>query len=228
MPVTPCPPPRQARQRGLVLVLALVVLAALSLAAVGLMRGVVASNRVAGNLAFQQGAVQAADAGIERAVAWLEQQSAATLPAPSAAAEIAAGKPAPPPVPSTRLDNHLPRDGDTMDTMRYMATRGDPNFSLGQTWESYWQSLVTDNRVNDLPRDANGNQVSFAIQRLCSATGPARSARCEASPARTGGEGNSNSNSIGLNTPSAVYYRITVRVQGPRNATSFIQAVVAI
>lgn len=68
-------PNLHARQRGLVLVLALIVLAAMSLAAIGLMRGVLGSNRVAGNLAYQQAAVQAADVGLETAIAWLEQRT---------------------------------------------------------------------------------------------------------------------------------------------------------
>jgi Tfp pilus assembly protein PilX len=202
---------RHDRQHGLVLVLALIVLAAMSLAAVGLMRGVLSSNRVAGNLA--------ADIGIERAVAWLEQQSRATVRPPGAAASA-------PDVPSTRLHDHVSISADN--PVSYSATRGDPEFGLGQTWESYWQALVGANRVNTLPTDANGNQVAYAIHRLCSSTGAPAAANCEASPTSRSGEGGSKSNVPQPSSPSAVYYRITVRVQGPRNATSFIQAVVAI
>lgn len=212
-------PRRRAGQQGLVLVLALIVLAAMSLAAVGLMRGVLGSNRVAGNLAAQQAAAQAADIGIERAVAWLEQQSRATVRPPGAAASA-------PDVPSDRLHNHVDRGEN--EPISYSATRGDPDFSLGQTWESYWQALVGANRVNTLPVDANGNQVAYAIHRLCSGTGAPAAANCDASPTSRSGEGGSKSNVPQPSSPSAVYYRITVRVQGPRNATSFIQAVVAI
>lgn len=211
-----------AKQHGLVLVLALIVLAALSLAAVGLMRGVFGGNRVAGNLAFQQAATQAADVGVERAVAWLEQQARATVPAPSAASAAAAGASAPPAVPSTVLHRHF--SGEGADTTKYMATRGTP----GTNWESYWQSLASDNRVNALARDANGNQVSYAIQRLCSNEGAPADANCDASPVARGSQNGSKSNTRQVQAPSAVYYRITVRVQGPRNATSFVQAVVAI
>jgi Tfp pilus assembly protein PilX len=210
---------RHDRQHGLVLVLALIVLAAMSLAAIGLMRGVLGSNRVAGNLAAQQAAAQAADIGIERAVAWLEQQSRATVRPPGAAASA-------PDVPSTRLHDHVSISADN--PVSYSATRGDPEFGLGQTWESYWQALVGANRVNTLPTDANGNQVAYAIHRLCSSTGAPAAANCEASPTSRSGEGGSKSNVPQPSSPSAVYYRITVRVQGPRNATSFIQAVVAI
>lgn len=212
--------PSRARQRGVVLVLALLVLVAMSLAAVGLMRGVFSSNRVAGNLAFQQAAAQAADVGIERAVAWLEQQSRATVPPASGASAAAA-------VPSTRLNGNWA--GDSNDPMKYRATRGDPDFSRGQTWATYWQSLVDDGTtVNDIARDANGNQVSYVIQRLCSTVGAPADANCDASPDQRGSQNGSKSNTPQVQASSAVYYRVTVRVQGPRNATSFIQAVVAI
>lgn len=206
-------------QQGLVLVLALIVLGAMSLAAVGLMRGVLAGNRVAGNLAFQQAAVQAADVGIERAVAWLEQQARATVPPASGGANAA-------PVPSTRLNNHV--EPTETDPSSYSATRSDPNFSLGQTWESFWQAQDGAKRVNKLPKDANGNQVAYVIHRLCSQVGPPQTANCDASPVSVAGQGSGKGNVAQPNAPSAVYYRITVRVEGPRNATSFIQAVVSI
>ncbi|MFN3303409.1 MAG: PilX N-terminal domain-containing pilus assembly protein [Roseateles sp.] len=210
------PTPRPA-QRGLVLVLALIVLAAMSLAAVGLMRGVFSSNRIAGNLAYQQAAVQAADVGVERAVAWLEQQARETVPAPGGAASAA-------PVPANRLYNHI--TASATNPYNYSATRAEPG--IGQTWESFWQALVAANRVNTLPVDASGNRIAFAIHRLCSLTGPPDAANCEASPDTRAGEGGGKGNTPQILAPSAVYYRITVRVQGPRNATSFIQAVVAI
>ncbi len=215
------PIPRRSSQQGLVLVLALIVLGAMSLAAVGLMRGVLGGNRVAGNLAFQQAAVQAADVGVERAVAWLEQQSRATAAPPAGAASDAAGPP------STRLNNHIKPSAD--DPSSYRATRGDPVFALGQTWESFWKAQEgSEWGVNKLPADANGNQVSYVIHRLCSQVGPPQSANCDSSPTTRAGQGNSRGNVPTVNAPSAVYYRITVRVQGPRNATSFIQAVVSI
>lgn len=207
------PTPRQA-ERGLVLVLALIVLAALSLAAVGLMRGVFSSNRIAGNLASQQAAVQAADVGIERAVAWLEQQARATTQAPAPAASTA------PAVPSTALHRTISAG------MKYSAVSESPG--KNQTWESFWSQQVAAGRVNSLPTDANGNQVSFVIHRLCRAEGAPDGANCDASPDVRAGEGSSKGNAPQVQAPSIVYYRITVRVQGPRNANSFIQAVVSI
>lgn len=199
------------------LVLALIVLAAMSLAAVGLMRGVFSSNRVAGNLAYQQAAVQAAEVGVERAVAWLEQQARATVPPPGGASGAE-------PVPSEVLYRHAVKG--VTHAYNYSATRAEPG--AGQSWENFWQTLVTANRINDLGTDATGNQVAFAIHRLCSAEGRPDAANCESSPDARSCEGCSQSNGPQPTVATAVYYRITVRVQGPRNATSFIQAVVSI
>ena len=59
------------RMRGAGLIIALVVLTAMSLAALALVRTVGTGLLVAGNLAFRQAAVLAADAGGEAAIAWL-------------------------------------------------------------------------------------------------------------------------------------------------------------
>ncbi|MBI3350681.1 MAG: hypothetical protein HY020_26225 [Burkholderiales bacterium] len=204
------------RQQGLVLVLALVVLVAMSLAAIGLMRGVLGSNRVAGNLAYQQAAVQAADVGAETAIAWLEQMTNEKLAGSAAGA---------PPVNANRLYGNLKTT--TGAAYNYVATRADPG--VNQSWEGFWQTLSAANQVNDLAVDATGNRVSFVIHRLCAFSGAPKDAVCETSPVVSTGEKN-----YGMqDTPQPkalgqIYYRVTVRVQGPRNATSFIQVIAAI
>lgn len=212
----PTTSPRPARrQRGLVLVLALIVLAAMSLAAVGLMRGVLGSNRVAGNLAFQEATLQAADIGIETAIAWLEQKALETGPivAPATTA-----------MPANKLFNNIAKGTEAYN---YVATRADP--AGGQTWEAFWATLVAANQVNTLPDDAAGNSVAFVVHRLCANTGAPASANCEATPALPAAVATSSrSNALKLNESSQVYYRITARVRGARNSVSYIQAIVAI
>jgi type IV pilus assembly protein PilX len=209
-------PLRHAGQRGLVLVLALIVLAAMSLAAIGLMRGVLGSNRVAGNLAYQQAAVQAADVGTETAIAWLEQRTR----------ELEQRNAAPAPMTlANKLFNNIVKSAS--EPYAYVATRADP--AATQTWDGFWQNLTTANVVNNLPVDAAGNQVSFVIHRLCANAGEPSVSRCEAAPVLPAAiQTSSKSNSLKLKEASQVYYRITVRVLGPRNATSFIQTMVAI
>lgn len=202
------------RQGGLVLVLALVVLAAMSLAAVGLMRGVLGSNRVAGNLAYQQAAVQAADVGVETAIAWLEQLTAETVPG------VAAGSP---PINANRLHNNLSKASGA--TYNYVATRADPG--ANQSWEAFWQILTAANQVNTLPVDATGNQVSFVIHRLCALSGEPKDAVCETAPVQATSSTGAKRAGAQVDPLGQIYYRITVRVQGPRNASSFIQVMAA-
>lgn len=211
MPVIPLHS-RSNGQRGLVLVLALIVLAAMSLAAVGLMRGVLGSNRVAGNLAYQQAALQAADVGVETAIAWLEQKTA----------QLAQANP---PTPANVLWAATTVAGGEL--YNYVPTRSDP--APNQTWEAFWQTLAAANQVNALPPDAAGNQVSFVIHRLCANAGDPTASRCESAPQLPSAiQNSSKSSSLKLKQASQVYYRITVRVQSVRNATSFIQTMVAI
>jgi Tfp pilus assembly protein PilX len=69
------PVARPKRQRGVVLFIALVVLVAMTLAGIALWRSVGTGILIAGNLAFQQGATNSGDGGIETARNWLTAQS---------------------------------------------------------------------------------------------------------------------------------------------------------
>lgn len=203
-----------AHQRGIVLLLSLIVLVSMSLAAIGLMRSVLTTNRVASNLAFQQSATQSADVGIETAIAWLEQK----------ARELQTDSP---PVLRNGLFSSISAGGT--ESINYVARREDP--APNQGWEAWWQGvLVANGQVNTLPVDAAGNTVAFSIHRLCNSVGdPLSGIGCELPlTANTSVQTSSKSSTTKLKVPSQIYYRITVRVQGPRNALSFVQAVVAI
>jgi Tfp pilus assembly protein PilX len=189
------------RQQGIVLLVALVVLIGMTLAGLSLLRSVFTSNRVAGNLAFQQAATQSADVGVETAIAWLESNNDGTA-------------------------LHQSRDAADGE-LGYFARREDPG--PGQSWEDFWQQvLVNSKRVNKLPPDAAGNTIEFVIHRLCNAVGdPLAGARCELSP-QANSEGNSQTAlSPAFSAPQQQYYRITARVTGPRNTLSYVQVVVA-
>lgn len=177
------------RQRGTVLMFALILIAVLLLAGIALMRSVSTSNIIAGNLAFQQSAVNAADRGVEAAVAWLE--GAASLTANSTA------------------------DG-------YYASRQDP--AAGQSWDDFFSTLT----ARSLAEDGAGNTVSYVIHRLCNSPGTPAYPGCSWPPVDTGSSGNSyGAGVVALASIRQVYYRITVRVRGPRNTTALVQAVVA-
>ncbi|MCG3188869.1 MAG: hypothetical protein LKCHEGNO_01059 [Burkholderiaceae bacterium] len=189
-------------QRGNVLLIALILLVALSLAGIALIRSVSTSNMIAGNLAFQQAATHSADLGIENAVAYLEANSSGT---------------------STVLHTSVLSGGT-----RYVAVRQDP--AAGQSWDAFWNAtLAGSGAVNTLATDAAGNTVSYVIHRLCNATGAPAYPGCSSSPTDATSAGNSQgSGVVQLASPRQVYYRITARVTGPRNTLSYVQVIVAI
>jgi Tfp pilus assembly protein PilX len=187
-----------------VLIIALVVLVAMTLAAVALVRSVDTSNVIAGNLAFQQAATHSADTGIETAIAWLQSNSAGGT-----------------------LDSDSPTNG-------YAANGSDPNLSpaANVSWDSFWhtQSARVRRATPEGQTDSAGNVVHYAIDRLCRNSGAKTAgASCSASPVVQAASGNAEeAGDIQLYAPSVVYYRITVRVAGPRNTVSYVQAVVSI
>lgn len=209
----------RVRQQGMVLLLSIIVLVAMSLAGIALMRSVLTSNRVAGNLAFQQSASASAEVGTESAVAWLEQQARAWS-APN--------------TPANRLFSNIAASGG--EPVAYQAVRQDPATNRpddlpDQTWEEFWQQVaVTNNWVNSLPTDAAGNTVSYVIQRLCASTGdPLVAANCEGPPVQSSSvETSSKGAGVKLKLPGRIYYRVTVRVAGPRNAVAFHQSIVSL
>jgi Tfp pilus assembly protein PilX len=192
----------RSRARGAVLFIALIVLVAMTLAGIAIMRSVDTATLIAGNLAFKQGTVQSSDNGIEQAYQWL-----------------LANRPA--------LWTNNPGQG-------YQSGYATPVWTTPATWAS----AVT------LPPDAAGNTISYQIHRMCncadtayngtSATCPQGNQCALDNPTGTGtppppaaGESFSVGSPGYLQDPR-VYYRITVRTQGPRSTVSYIQAMVAV
>ncbi len=190
----------RARQSGIVLMLALIVLIALTIAGLVLMRSVETSNIIAGNLAFKQAATYAGERGIEEAIEWIETNAASGL----------------------LNDNHLGDAG-------YSANADAPTGPYFGPAAQSWENLITGGRTPVLVgTDDAGNTVRYVIDRLCKTTGIANSAGCEDSPSISTASGNAEeAGEIAISAPSSVYYRITVLAQGPRNTRSVIQAVVA-
>lgn len=73
------PRAQRARQAGVVLFVALIVLVAMSLAGIAIMRSVGAGVMVASNIAFKQTTTAGAERGLEAAKAWLIAQSGTAL-----------------------------------------------------------------------------------------------------------------------------------------------------
>lgn len=191
----------RAGQTGVVMVVTLIVLVAMTLAAIALVRSVDTTNVIAGNLAFKQASINAADRGAQQAVAWLE--SAGNL----------------------LYSNNFPNG--------YTATEQQP--AANQSWDSYWNNSIAANNLNicaptNCTPDAAGNVVSYTIHRLCDSVGAPASIGvvCSYSPAYYILNSSQGAGTEVLNSINQEYYRITIRVDGPRNTVAYTQVVVAL
>jgi len=191
-----------SRARGAVLFIALIVLVAMTLAGIAIMRSVDTATLIAGNLAFKQGTVQSSDNGVEIAYQWLLTNRAV-------------------------LSNTNTGQG-------YNSGIASPVWSNPATWTN---SIL-------VGTDAAGNTISYQVHRMCNCAETTYNGICPTSglsnqcaldnPAAAAtppapGEGESFSvGAPGYLQDPKVYYRITVRSQGPRSTVSYIQAMVAV
>lgn len=196
---------RRASQQGMVLVMALIVLVLVTLAGLSMMRSVDTTTLVAGNLAFQQAATRASDLGIERAIGVLQT--------------LAAGG---------QL-NTSDATNSYFATMRNTDSP-DPTVSARRDWPTLWENAIKDNVAPAVNDTTTGNSVQFAIHRLCAnASPPNAGGNCVTAPGQITSAGSSeDSNELQVQgSQTRVYYRITVRVIGPRRTESYVQAHVA-
>lgn len=213
------------RQRGVVLFFALMALLAMSLAAVALIRSVDTSTMISGNLAFKQSATTSGDAGTEAALTWLEITAAANN-----ALSV-----------SKSLDHPLNNTGGIggFQNVGYYSNLN-PNINLtdgtGIQWDDGDSFLVG--------IDGSGNTIRYVIQRMCRTVDalPSTLEQPALVPPTTDclfGDKAEDKNSQAIVLPQEVcsgsgcakdelppQYRITTRVQGPRNSISYVQAFV--
>lgn len=197
--------PRLQRQRGVILIITLIVLVAMTLAGISMMRTVDTSTIIAGNLAFKQSATTSGDAGVEAAITWLSANSG-TLEEDSAA------------------DGYYATSQDSLD-ITGTKTADDESDNLD------WTSA---DAVTILPADTAGNVVAYVVHRMCDNTGPLDGETCAVEESSQGG----NSQGAGRqmltyqagswsSVANRGFYRITARISGPRNNTSYVQAIIS-
>lgn len=187
------------QQRGLVLFVALIALVAMSLAAAALIRSVDSNVLAAGNLAFKQSAIMSAETGVARAYRFINENQALL-------------------------------DGSGASTAGYYAT---VNSTLNLTADSTWSAGSSIGVTNDI-NDTSGNNVRLVLQRMCRDVGEADKENCLLGFGNTAANSKGNKSEGGgaggggfggsKGSTAAVVYRATVRVKGPRNTVSYLQA----
>ena len=205
---------QRAAQRGVVLFITLIVLVALALAALAMYRGSMGTTLVATNVVYKQAALNLADNGVQVATAAILQRSTTG---------------------GAAVENDDGPNG-------YFAAvpTNDPNYADPSAWD--WTGadanavVLTASQVcgADATCIANsgGLTVYYKIHRMCNLAGAYNSAAnvcaltIAADPSATG-------SSLGVGATvftgkPALYYRITTRVDGPRNTRTITQTMVAV
>lgn len=209
------------KQHGVVLLTVLVILVVMLLGAVTMIRSTDSATLVAGNLGFKQSGLASSDMAAEAAIAWLGQQS------------------------TTSLQSDITASG-------YLASYDPegPDIKSGQTWAEYWEDtskLPTgykcwiswsgsppvascQNSSHGQTADAAGNRSAYLIQRLCTAAGAQTSSAtgcAQVDSDSTASTSSKGAGKVNISGSSEVYYRITTRIDGPRNTVTYTQTVVA-
>ncbi|MFN0300594.1 MAG: hypothetical protein ACKVQU_09595 [Burkholderiales bacterium] len=197
-----------SKERGVVLFIVLIVLVAMSMAAISMFRSSDTGAMVAGNLAFKQSALLSADVAAEQARTWIA-------------------------VNPTMLEADSPANGyyaNRQDSLDIMGARtpGDPSDDVD--WTGTNSLAVT--KAIILPVDpTTGNQVSYIVHRLCSIAGSVNDPNQDCSTSSLSAIGSTHdvvdySNRALGSGVSVAYVRITARILGPRQTVSFVQSTI--
>jgi type IV pilus assembly protein PilX len=202
---------RRSRERGVVIVIALIVLAAMMLAGVALVRSMDTGNQISGNFAFRQAAVQATDAGIEGAFTDLTKLIITDKNGDTTTQSWYYPKI------TTLMGTAESKDADFFDTVKVENSK--------------YKSLTA--------KSVSGNDVSYLVERLCTATIAGGTPEADADgdtivsdqeimnacAHESSREGCSYSTEADCKPRlKSIFFKATVKVGGPRNTSSLAQS----
>jgi Tfp pilus assembly protein PilX len=195
-------------QSGVVLFIALMALVVMSLAAVALIRSVDTNSLIAGNLSYKQTAAISSSYGIESMADTLGVKALAL-------ADI------------TDAVNGYYARCTTFDTSPARPCNGE-NLTADASWMPGVSSRRADGVGIVAGVDAYGNSIQYIVERMCSQVGAVSKPNCLLSPV------NLKKRPYNVRTqypPNGLIdiplYRVTVRVTGPKNTVSYIQAFIS-
>jgi len=197
------------RERGVVMFIALLVMVALSLAGIALIRSADTATVVSGNLAFKQAAIYAVDRSVEQAIKALFDPVTSGVPAPVIA------------------DRNIDRPDQNYFACVQAAGGGclPPNAAIPEVPTVLTTKALAETLAPLIPEDGANNKSYYVIERMCATGGQPLSDACNLSRDGTGGADAGTQHYEGLGRPGDAYYRVTVRVDGPRNTVAYAQAI---
>ena len=200
-------------ERGVVLFIALLVMVALSLAGIALIRSADTATIVAGNLAFKQAAESAVDRSIEQAIKALFDPTAdPALSSPDITdkkADLAA-------------QNYYACVQNATGTGCLPASAPIPE--IPDVLTNTTKFAAAGLNAGLVPVDAASNKSYYVIERMCANPGLPLGNNCNLSATSLGADAGTQ-HYEGLVRPGDAYYRVTVRVEGPRNTVAYAQAI---
>jgi type IV pilus assembly protein PilX len=211
-------------QRGLSLIVVLIALLIISLAAVALLRSSDTGTLVTGNLAFQKSALAAGDASTEAAITWLAANAAG---GGLFVDDVANGYYASTADACDLTGTRTP--AVAADDVRWNTADPDPGVGCNM-------DARTLGAIAGVPA---GYTVRYVVNRVCNGSGdpnsvltgggtPMACSRLGAGTSEGSTRGGGSYGNMPLTGESQQYYRITTRIDGPRNTVRYIQALVVI
>ena len=203
---TSLPPSR--KQRGIVMFIALLVMVALSLAGIALIRSADTATTVSGNLAFKQAAVYAVDRSVEQAVKALFDPTAD---------------------PSVSSPTIVNKDVDLAAENYFACVQAagggclPPNAAIPEIPTVLTTSTLAKTLTRVASNDGADNVGYYVIERMC-ATAGAASSNCNLALGSLGADAGTQ-HYEGIVRPGGAFYRVTVRVEGPRNTVAYAQTI---
>lgn len=185
----------QRRERGVVLLICLIVLVILLAGGVAVMRSMNTTLSSAGNLAFKRDLVNQGEQAGVKALALFNTGALSAVGA----------------------------DYNDAKASNYSAVRLDSNdrgIPLALLKDDLYDAKASDT----IERTSDAVKIRYLIDRLCNASGAASKSTCVYAPATTDVRGGSVQESGRPPPPKALVYRLTVRVDGPRDTQVFLQS----
>jgi len=208
------------RQSAISLLVVLIALVIIGFAAIALLRSSDTGTLVVGNLGFQKTALAAGDTGTEAAVAWLNANALG--------------------VALFDDDGANGYYATTADNCDLTGTRTPDVPEDDVQWVGADPGAGCNMQAQDAGAVGDGYTVRYVINRVCNAEGdpnalpaadgvtPMACSRVGTGASEGSTRGGASYGNLPLSGETQTYYRITTRIDGPRNTTRYIQALVVL
>jgi Tfp pilus assembly protein PilX len=207
-------------QSGISLLVVLIALVIIGFAAIALLRSSDTGTLVVGNLGFQKAALAAGDAGTEAAVTWLNDNAVG--------------------VALFEDDEAVGYYATTADNCDLTGTRTPESDDDDVDWLGADPGGDCNMQALDAGAVGDGYTVRYVINRVCNAEGdpnaltaadgvtPMACSRVGTGASEGSTRGGASYGNLPLSGETQTYYRITTRIDGPRNTTRYVQALVVL